>query len=64
MFSNTLEYDYATFRLAYLTAHIDLDTPSLMLYSMPMTNSAQHWPLFPARTTPQPRPAQYLDAMH
>jgi len=27
MFSNTLEYDYATFRLAYLAAHIDLDTP-------------------------------------
>ncbi len=27
MFSNTLEYDYATFRLTYLTAHIDLDTP-------------------------------------
>lgn len=28
MFSNTLEYDYATFRLSYLSANIDLDTPS------------------------------------
>ncbi len=27
MFSNTLEYDYATFRLTYITANIDLDTP-------------------------------------
>jgi hypothetical protein len=27
LLSNSLEYDYATFRLAYLTAHLDLDTP-------------------------------------
>ena len=27
MFSNTLEYDYATFHLTYITANIDLDTP-------------------------------------
>ena len=27
MFSNTLEYDYATFRMAYLTANLHLDTP-------------------------------------
>jgi len=27
MFSNTLEYEYASFRLAYLNAHIHLDTP-------------------------------------
>jgi hypothetical protein len=27
MISNSLEYDYATFRLAYLSANIDLDTP-------------------------------------
>jgi len=26
MLSNTLEYNYATYRLAYLTAHIDLDS--------------------------------------
>jgi len=27
MFSNTLEFDYTTFRLAYLSVNIDLDTP-------------------------------------